>query len=405
MKNKKSAQRHTIKKFGVLFVLFCSTFYAIFRWTPGTFAFMDNYTAATLGFLLQVLGMQPTVQGDLVIADGFGVRIVSECSAIVMFILFSSFVLAYPTDLKKKAIGLLFGIPSLFAVNTLRLVVVFLTGLWYPDYFEYVHTYFWQTIIIIFVFISCLAWLHLVVMVNTRNTPIAFLVRVIAFSSIPFLIWLYLDKEYALMITHIAEFLLHRIGYPVHLIPDPDIMVYSSTFNLVTFTALILATQSIGKSTKIKALITGFPLMILIELVRVVYQILAQLEVQYALEIMFAAQIINQYFLPFGLWLAFTYKDVFKSAGAYICPICGAEKVGIVEHIRVKHGEKALEDERVKALLEGKRERGAFKVSKVVERLRLPTKVGIVDYIKKPFLGKKSFTKRNERNYTIKKKK
>ena len=187
------------------------------------------------------------------------------------------------------------------------------------------------------------------------------------------------------MITHIAEFLLHRIGYPVHLIPDPDIMVYSSTFNLVTFTALILATQSIGKSTKIKALITGFPLMILIELVRVVYQILAQLEVQYALEIMFAAQIINQYFLPFGLWLAFTYKDVFKSAGAYICPICGAEKVGIVEHIRVKHGEKALEDERVRAMLEGKRERGAFKVSKVIEKLRLPTKVGIVDYIKKKF--------------------
>ncbi len=34
----------------------------------------------------------------------------------------------------------------------------------------------------------------------------------------------------------------------------------------------------------------------------------------------------------------------------HVCPICGEEKVGIVEHIKVKHGEEALEDERVKAM-------------------------------------------------------
>ena len=404
IKNKKSAQRHTIKKFGVIFVLLCSIFYAIIRWTPGTFEPISNYTAATLGFLLRVLGMQPIVQGVFVSVDNFGVKIIGECSAIYILILFSSFVLAYPTSWKKKTIGLLFGIPSLFAVNTLRLVVVFIAGMWYPDLFEYIHVYLWQTIIIILVFIACFAWLRLVVMVDIRNKPIAFLVRFIAFSSILFLIWLYLDTEYLLMIYCIVEFLLHLLGYHVHLAPNPNIMVYPTTFNLITFTALVLATQSIGKRTKIKALITGLPLMMLIQVIRGAYQVLAYYQVVHALEIMFAAQVINQYFLPFGLWFAFTYKDVFKRAGAYICPICGAEKVGIVEHIRVKHGEKALEDERVKALLEGKRERGAFKVSKVVEKLRLPTKVGIVDYIKKPFLRKKSFTKRNERNYTIKKK-
>ena len=150
MKNKKSAQkqRHTIKKFGALFVLFCSVFYAIFRWTPSTFEPLNNYTAAALGFLLRVLGMEPAVQGVFVSVDSFGIQIITECSAIFMFILFSSFVLAYPTSLKKKAIGLLFGIPFLFAVNTLRLAVVFLAGLWRPNLFEYIHVYFWQTIII-----------------------------------------------------------------------------------------------------------------------------------------------------------------------------------------------------------------------------------------------------------------
>ena len=74
---------------------------------------------------------------------------IDECSAIFVFILFSSFVLAYPTSLKNKAIGQIFGIPSLFVVNTLHLAVVFLAGLWRPDLFEHVHVYLWQTIEVI----------------------------------------------------------------------------------------------------------------------------------------------------------------------------------------------------------------------------------------------------------------
>ena len=355
MKNKKSAQRHTIKKFGALFVLLCSVFYAIFRWTP-TFEPINNYTASMLGFLPRVLGMQPIVQGVFVSVDSFGIKIITECSAIFVLILFCSFVLAYPTSWKKKTIGLLFGIPILFAVNTVRLAVVFIAGMWYPDLFEYIHVYFWQTIIIILVFIACFAWLRWVVLVQTKDTALSFFVRFIAFSSIPFLIWLYLDKEYVLMTSYIAELMLHCMGYPISLFPDPTVMIYPSTFNIIVFTALVLATQSIEKNTKIVALITGLPLMMLIQVIHGAYQTLAYCQIPHALEITFAVQIINQYFLPFGLWLAFAYKDVFKRAGTYTCPICGAEKVGIVEHIRVKHGKKALEDERVKAMLRKKKE-------------------------------------------------
>jgi uncharacterized Zn finger protein (UPF0148 family) len=67
---------------------------------------------------------------------------------------------------------------------------------------------------------------------------------------------------------------------------------------------------------------------------------------------MHTTRIANQYILPFGLWLAFTYADLFKRAGTYTCPICGAEKVGIVEHIKAKHGENALERGDVREMLE-----------------------------------------------------
>ena len=148
-------------------------------------------------------------------------------------------------------------------------------------------------------------------------------------------------------------------------------MIYPSTFNLIALTALVLATQSIGKNAKIKALMIGLPLMILLHVIHGAYQVLAYYQVPRALEITYAVQIGNQYFLPFGLWLVFVYADVFKRARTHICPICGEEKVGIVEHIKVKHGADALKDERVKAML------GARS-----QRLRLPD-VGIVDYMKK----------------------
>jgi exosortase H (IPTLxxWG-CTERM-specific) len=354
----KIKENRTLLTFGALFVFFCTAFYAITRLTPSTFTPLNNYTTTTLGFLLQLLGMHPTVEGALLSAGGFSVKIIDECSALFVFILFSSFVLAYPTTFKNKAIGLIFGIPSLFVVNTLRLTVVFLAGLWRPDLFEYVHAYLWQTIMIILVFISCLAWLHYMVMVTTRNAPLAFLVRFVAFSSVLFLIWFYLDNIYVSMTGYMTEFLLNCVGYHIHLAPDPNIALYPSTFNLIAFTALILATQSpriSRKSAKIKALAIGLTLMMFVEVIHGLYQVLSDFGVGYALEIMYAAQIGNQYFLPFGLWLAFSYADVFRRAGAYICPICGEEKVGLVEHIRVKHGVKALEDERVKAMLEARR--------------------------------------------------
>ncbi|PXF58546.1 MAG: hypothetical protein C4B59_13195 [Candidatus Methanogaster sp.] len=154
----------------------------------------------------------------------------------------------------------------------------------------------------------------------------------------------------------------------VTLAPDPNIALYPSTFNLITFTALILATQSpriSRKGAKIKALAIGLTLMMLVEVIHGLFQVLADFGVGHALEVMYAAQIGNQYFLPFGLWLVFVYIDVFRRAGAHICPICGEEKVGIIEHIKTKHGEKALKREDVRTMLE------AHKSINVVERLHL----------------------------------
>ena len=351
MDNRIPTRKDIVTKFAIKFILLCGVLYGISGWAPDTFFEpVNSYTAAMLGFSLQALGIHPTVHGVFVSADSFSVKVITECSAIFISILFFSFVLAYPTSWKKKAIGLSFGIPILFAVNILRLVVVFVTGMIHPDFFEYMHLYFGQIIMIVLVFSVCMIWLRTVVMVRSGDTPFAFFIRFIAFSSIPFLAWLYLHKGYVLMNAFIIKFLLK--GYHLHFSPDMD-LIYPSTFNLIVFAGLVLATQSIGARKKVKALVIGLTVMLVMQLIyRLFHVLFAGFQMQNALKVIVILKIINQYFLPFGLWIAFTYKDIFKVRGMFVCPICGEEKAGIIDHIKAKHGKDALKDKRVKSMIQ-----------------------------------------------------
>jgi len=86
--------------------------------------------------------------------------IVDECTAVFSSIVYCSAVLAYPTTLKNKGMGIAFGVPSLYAINILRLSVLALVGIFHPNMLEFVHVYLWQASFIIFVVVIFLLWLH-----------------------------------------------------------------------------------------------------------------------------------------------------------------------------------------------------------------------------------------------------
>ena len=151
-------------KFITLFVSSCSVFYLFYYHFMDYFAFLENITASILGFLLNIFGVDATVTGDTVTMDRLSLRIIDECTAMFGSIVYISCVLAYPTDLKKKTIGIALGIPCLYAINMVRLVVLAFVGLFSsPEIFEFVHTYLWQTIFIVFVIVIWLIWVDRVV--------------------------------------------------------------------------------------------------------------------------------------------------------------------------------------------------------------------------------------------------
>jgi len=152
-------------KYVALFLAFCLAFYLVYYYLTlrGSLSILKNLTACILGAILSLSGADVVVNGEVVSINGFTLEIIDECTAVFSSIVYCACVLAYPTTLKNKGMGIAFGVPSLYALNIFRLIVLALVGSSYPGMFEFVHVYLWQASFIIFVVVIFLMWIRLVV--------------------------------------------------------------------------------------------------------------------------------------------------------------------------------------------------------------------------------------------------
>lgn len=333
-------------RFGARFALLAGGLYTLANWLPSAQFIepLNRLTAAMTGALLASLGLETAVSGALVSTGGFSVKIIPECTALFLVPLYSSFVLAYPASSRQRLAGLLFGIPSLVVVNLVRLVVIILIGTKSSALFEYSHVYAGQILMILVVLLASMAWLRFVVTVEPRDTPLGVMVRFIAWSSLPFALWLFLAEGYVYLNLYLVKLLLGRFGYTVA-VPE-ELSLYPHTFNtfhFVAFIALILATKCLERKRKLWGLAAGLAVLAGGHFLFRLHQVLfMDFHVRYAFRPFIALIIINQWILPFVLWLAIVCKEIFRRKGISLCPICGEEKVGLIDHMRAKHGDKAV---------------------------------------------------------------
>jgi exosortase H (IPTLxxWG-CTERM-specific) len=105
--------------------------------------------------ILNVFGSWTSVSGTNLSCGDFGIQVAHGCDGIFATAILLSGIIAYPSRIKEKLIGILIGIPAIFAINQIRVISLFLLGRKYPGVFEEVHVYVWQPIIIIF---AILVW-------------------------------------------------------------------------------------------------------------------------------------------------------------------------------------------------------------------------------------------------------
>ena len=162
----KARENKEALKYVALFISFCLVFYLVYYFFTVTgsivLVHLRNLTALILSTIFSVGGANVILNGATLSINGFGLEIIDECTAVFSSIVYCSAVLAYPTTLKNKGLGIAFGVPALYAINILRLSILALVGIYHPNMFEFVHVYLWQASFIIFVVAIFLLWLRLV---------------------------------------------------------------------------------------------------------------------------------------------------------------------------------------------------------------------------------------------------
>ncbi len=132
---------------------------------------LAEFTAAAEYYLFSVFTDRVSLAGKVVSFHGFAVHIIEECTGVYEVLIFAAAVLAFPTTIGKKGVGMGLGIPLLYLFNVLRIGVLLLVGKYQPEYFDFMHLYFWQATLILMITSVWLLWITQVVNRDWARTP------------------------------------------------------------------------------------------------------------------------------------------------------------------------------------------------------------------------------------------
>ncbi len=122
-----------------------------------------SFTAKSTNALLNLFGVRTSLRGNtiaLLSGTQTKLQIIPDCTGIYPFIIMVGFILAYPSKLKNKLLGILFGGILSLLVNYIRLITLIVVAEKSYDTFQYLHIFIWQTTFIILVIFYFLWWIN-----------------------------------------------------------------------------------------------------------------------------------------------------------------------------------------------------------------------------------------------------
>jgi exosortase H (IPTLxxWG-CTERM-specific) len=108
-----------------------------------------GWVARTSGSLLKAIGQNVSMQGTIIQSPDFAVNIRNGCNGVETLVIFCAAVLAFPASWRSRLWGLVLGVLAIQAINFIRVIALFLTGAYYPKWFDSSHTVVWQTVVIL----------------------------------------------------------------------------------------------------------------------------------------------------------------------------------------------------------------------------------------------------------------
>ena len=208
-----------------------------------------------------------------------------------------------------------------------------------------------------------------------RDEFLRFVARFFIVSTVLFIPWIWIGKFYVLLLANISRLPLAIMGYSTKIMTQGDIgficgdkfiglaNAHLVNFNIIPFIALVLA-SFVSKERKVWMLVVGLLILMVSHVIDLVAHFPAFLESSQPATIVVDSIGVVGASLPFIIWFAFSWQEVIgarskeqvetkeKRKRVYECPLCGIQKVGIIEHIKAVHGKEALRDEKVLKFIE-----------------------------------------------------
>jgi archaeosortase B (VPXXXP-CTERM-specific) len=153
----------TVLRFVGPYLFYIALFTGIYVIFQDRFVFLSTLTASTLSGIMSLLGVESYSYGQSVYMDGISVLVIDECTGIYELLVYAGCVLAYPTTLRNKFMGLVLGVPAMLIINMFRLIFLSFIGILYPSLFSYMHYYLWQITFIFLIVMLMLLWIEKIV--------------------------------------------------------------------------------------------------------------------------------------------------------------------------------------------------------------------------------------------------
>lgn len=112
------------------------------------------------GMILSLFGLHTHVSGEMIYSSAFSITVARGCDAVEGIALFTAAILTYPATWRDRLIGAAAGITFLFLLNLVRIISLFLTGLYFPKAFRLMHEDIWQGLFIICVIGLMIFWIR-----------------------------------------------------------------------------------------------------------------------------------------------------------------------------------------------------------------------------------------------------
>jgi len=156
----RQGSKRPILRFGLTVGLLMGLLYAFiilepFPYMSHFFSFYQHLNAKVSGAILALLGHDIKVAGDTISSPDFSVNLRHGCDAVEPSALFVFAVLAFPAPFLRKIPGIVVGVLFLATVNILRVISLFLIGVYFPKAFHAMHVDVWQAL---FIFLAIGFW-------------------------------------------------------------------------------------------------------------------------------------------------------------------------------------------------------------------------------------------------------